>query len=137
MDSGFTRMWDVDVLNDAVMPAVDSRKNDGLSYAELTTVLNGWLVSEKAAGLNITILGPELDPEGTVTSGFIDALALVIDQYLIDLLRVDLQLITKTTIFLCVFCVPLFALFARKLIFTTPITPIAQSIWQSAQKLSR
>lgn len=68
---GFWLHLDVDVLDDAVMPAVDSRTPGGLSYAELDIILQTLLSHPKAAGLEITILDPELDLEGVYTKEFV------------------------------------------------------------------
>jgi arginase len=68
---GFLIHLDVDVLDDKVMPAVDSRTEDGMSYAELDAVLTPLLRSEKAIGIEITILDPELDADGTYTRQFV------------------------------------------------------------------
>lgn len=68
---GFLIHLDVDVLNDDLMPAVDSRTADGISYAELDTILTPLLRSGKAVGLEITILDPELDPDGVYTQQFV------------------------------------------------------------------
>jgi arginase len=69
---GFWIHLDVDVLDDAIMPAVDSRAEDGLSYDELEQVLRPLLSSTKATGLEITILDPELDEEGIYTRQFVE-----------------------------------------------------------------
>lgn len=66
---------DVDVLDDAVMPAVDSRHPDGLSYQELGPILRATLQSGLAVGLQITILDPDLDPHGQITKDFVGFLA--------------------------------------------------------------
>lgn len=68
---GFFIHLDVDVLNDKIMPAVDSRQQDGLTYAELSQILVPVLSSPQATGIEITILDPDLDKDGTCTSGFI------------------------------------------------------------------
>ena len=52
---------DADVLDDAVMPAVDYRMPDGLSWEELATILQVAIGSGRAIGLNITIFNPKLD----------------------------------------------------------------------------
>jgi arginase len=67
---GFWIHLDVDVLDDQVMPAVDSRQPDGLSYAELGNALRALLNSRLAVGMDITILDPDLDPDGTVVERF-------------------------------------------------------------------
>lgn len=63
---GFWLHLDVDVLDDAVMPAVDSRQPDGLSWAELAGLIGPVLRSPLAIGMEVTIFDPELDPDGRV-----------------------------------------------------------------------
>jgi arginase len=70
---GFFIHIDVDVLNDDLMPAVDSRTPGGLSYEELDTILQGLLSESKATGLELTILDPDLDPTGQYTEEFVKA----------------------------------------------------------------
>ncbi|MFH9011504.1 arginase family protein [Streptomyces sp. NPDC017943] len=66
-DAGYWVHLDVDVLDDAVMPAVDYRQPDGLSWQDLETVLRTALSGGDAVGLTVTILNPRLDPTGTIT----------------------------------------------------------------------
>ena len=68
---GFWIHLDVDVLDDQVMPAVDSRTPGGLNYKEFNQILYLLLSSPKATGIEITILDPELDPSGEHTKLFI------------------------------------------------------------------
>lgn len=68
---GFWIHLDVDVLDDEVMPAVDSRQPGGMAYAELGDILSQLIRSPTAAGMEITILDPDLDPGGTVIDGFV------------------------------------------------------------------
>lgn len=68
---GFWLHIDVDILNDELMPAVDSRTAGGLSYEEFDQLLEALLKSPKIAGLNITILDPDLDPAGQYTPAFV------------------------------------------------------------------
>lgn len=68
---GFWIHVDVDVLNDNVMPAVDSRQIDGLEYAEFNEMIRLLLADKKAKGLEITILDPDLDPTGEYTQKFV------------------------------------------------------------------
>jgi arginase len=77
---GFWIHIDVDVLDDAVMPAVDSRTEDGISYDELDQLLQPLLSSPKAAGLEITILDPELDEEGVYTKQFVERFCKVFNE---------------------------------------------------------
>ena len=74
---GPERFWihlDADVLDDAVMPAVDYRMPDGLSFEELTTVLRAALDRPEAVGLEVCIYNPALDPTGAAAKGLVDAL---------------------------------------------------------------
>ncbi|HET8736939.1 MAG TPA: arginase family protein [Pricia sp.] len=68
---GFFIHLDVDVLNDNIMPAVDSREIDGLTYNELLELLKPLFSSGKAIGIEITILDPNLDRDGKFTKEFI------------------------------------------------------------------
>ncbi len=75
---GFWIHLDADVLDDAAMPAVDSRQPDGLSYAELLELLRVLLRSELAVGMQVTIFDPELDPTGEIADEFTSALVAAI-----------------------------------------------------------
>lgn len=68
---GFWLHIDVDVLNDSVMPCVDSRTPDGLTYDEFNELTSYLFQSEKLSGLEITILDPDLDPTGQYTKDFV------------------------------------------------------------------
>ncbi|WP_281232573.1 arginase family protein [Flavobacterium gelatinilyticum] len=78
---GFWLHIDVDVLNDDIMPCVDSRTPDGLSYEEFNELLSYLFKSEKLAGLEITILDPDLDPSGTYTKDFITNLTTTFNSF--------------------------------------------------------
>jgi arginase len=66
---------DADVLDDALMPAVDYRIPDGLSWDELAAVLRTFVSGGRAVGINITIFNPKLDGDGSTARAFIEALA--------------------------------------------------------------
>ncbi len=72
---GFWIHFDADVLNDDIMPAVDSRQPDGLSYPELELLLIQLLSHPAATGMEITILDPELDSAGKYTPPFVESMA--------------------------------------------------------------
>lgn len=76
---GFFIHFDVDALDDRVMPAVDSRTAGGLSYDELAEILTPLLLSKKAVGMEITILDPDLDEDGIYTQAFVDKMAQLIN----------------------------------------------------------
>jgi arginase len=73
--AGFFVHLDADCLDDAIMPAVDYRIPDGLSWQELEEVLAIALVSRKVVGLEVTIYNPALDQDGTAGRGLADCLA--------------------------------------------------------------
>ena len=68
---GFWLHIDVDVLSDSVMPCVDSRTPDGLTYDEFNELTSYLFQNEKLSGLEITILDPDLDPTGQYTKDFV------------------------------------------------------------------
>ena len=72
---GFFIHVDADCLDDAIMPAVDYRTPDGLSWDELASTLQIALASGKAVGLEITIYNPHLDADGSAGRGLADTLA--------------------------------------------------------------
>ena len=76
--AGFWIHFDVDVLDDEMMPAVDSRQPGGLLYSELNHLLGLLLTSPCAVGLDITILDPDLDPEGRYTKELVRNLTSVL-----------------------------------------------------------
>jgi arginase len=67
---GFWIHFDVDVLNNDIMPCVDSPQEDGLSYEELKLILNPLVHSDKFGGIDITIFDPTLDKEGVYAKQF-------------------------------------------------------------------
>ncbi|SDI97336.1 arginase family protein [Nonomuraea jiangxiensis] len=62
---GFWIHVDADVLDPSVLPAVDSPTPGGLDAAQLTELLRGLLGLPGAAGLEVTILDPDLDEDGS------------------------------------------------------------------------
>jgi arginase len=74
---GLDRVWlhtDLDVLDEKVMPAVDSPGSPGLDFAQLAELLSGLLVTGRVIGLDVTIYDPELDPDGDYLPGIVDCL---------------------------------------------------------------
>lgn len=71
---GFWIHLDADVLDDAIMPAVDYRLPGGLSWQELSDVLRAAAASPRAVGLEVTIFNPTFDPDGTIARDLVDAL---------------------------------------------------------------
>ncbi|MCX4528911.1 MULTISPECIES: arginase family protein [unclassified Streptomyces] len=61
--AGFWVHLDADVLDPAVMPAVDSPDPGGLLPGELAELLAVLVGSPRCVGLNVTIYDPDLDPD--------------------------------------------------------------------------
>lgn len=76
---GFFIHFDVDVLNDEIMPCVDSRMEDGIDYNNLKEILQPLIHSEKCFGIEITILDSDYDPKGEYTKAFIDNMIKIIN----------------------------------------------------------
>jgi arginase len=72
--AGFFVHLDADVLDDAIMPAVDFRLPDGLSQRELVTVLRTALASGRAVGLEVAIYNPDLDEDGSAGRRLVELL---------------------------------------------------------------
>jgi len=72
---GFWVHVDADVLDPEVFPAVDTPEPGGLTFAELTQLLRELLASDLAAGVQICIFDPDLDPDGRYARGLVDAVA--------------------------------------------------------------
>lgn len=66
---------DVDILDQAVLPAVDSPGSPGLDHAGLAELLRGVLASPRCLGLTVTIYDPDLDPEGSYARSLVGMLA--------------------------------------------------------------
>jgi arginase len=71
---GFWIHFDVDVLDDELMPAVDYHQPGGLSWAEAESILGSLLALPGAAGLEVTIFNPRLDPDGALARKLTDLL---------------------------------------------------------------
>ena len=63
---------DADVLEEEIMPAVDSPQEDGLSYKELKTLLKTLLKSGLVSGFQLTIYDPDLDQDRTYGKNLAD-----------------------------------------------------------------
>ncbi len=68
---GFWIHLDADVLNDAIMSAVDYRLFGGLSFEELSEILSILLASGKTSGMSISIFNPTLDDDGSIAKAFV------------------------------------------------------------------
>ncbi|MGQ0643431.1 MAG: arginase family protein [Gemmatimonadaceae bacterium] len=75
---GFFIHLDADCLSDSIMPAVDYRLPDGLSWQELIGLLEAALASGRAVGLEVTIYNPALDHDGEAGRGLTSALTVAL-----------------------------------------------------------
>jgi arginase len=73
--SGLWIHLDADVLDDAIMPAVDYRLRGGLAWDELSRLLRVVVDTGMVVGINIGIFNPRLDPTGSVAASFTACLA--------------------------------------------------------------
>jgi arginase len=71
---GFWIHLDADVLDDAIMPAVDYRMPGGLSWNELAGVLAAAMATGRAVGIHVTIFNPRLDKDGSIAHHLVAAL---------------------------------------------------------------
>jgi arginase len=71
------RFWvhlDADVLDDALMPAVDYRQPGGLSLDEVAAVLAAAMATGRVAGVEVTIYNPVLDRDGKAGAALTETL---------------------------------------------------------------
>jgi len=71
---GFWIHLDADVLDESIMPAVDYRLPNGITFPELSNLLKLLLLSKKAVGISITIFNPTLDKDGSITRNFVSSI---------------------------------------------------------------
>jgi arginase len=62
---GFWIHLDADILDESVMPAVDSPSSGGLDANELTLLLSDLVRHPAAVGIDICVFDPDLDPDGS------------------------------------------------------------------------
>src|SRR6201999_2371813 len=62
--AGYWVHVDVDVLDPAVMPAVDAPSPGGIAFPELELLLAGLGESPHCLGVEITVFDPDYDPDG-------------------------------------------------------------------------
>lgn len=72
---GFWIHLDADILDNQVMPSVDSPQPGGLTYSELRAVLLPLLSAPGCKGIDLTILDPTLDEDSVVSEAFVEHLS--------------------------------------------------------------
>jgi arginase len=71
---GFWVHVDADVLDQSVMPAVDSPNPAGLTADQVTTLLRRFIHEPTVAGFDFTIYDPDLDPGGEAAELLVDVI---------------------------------------------------------------
>jgi arginase len=71
---GYWLHVDVDVLDPAVMPAVDAPDEGGIAYAELELLIAGLVGTPDCLGMELTVFDPDYDPDGTYARELVAAL---------------------------------------------------------------
>jgi arginase len=72
--AGFWIHLDCDVVDDALMPAVDYRLPGGLTWDELRTLLRAAADTGRVVGLEVAIFNPTLDPDGSIARALVACL---------------------------------------------------------------
>jgi arginase len=72
--AGFWVHVDVDVLDPAVMPAVDAPDVGGIAHAELEQLMRGLVASADCLGLEVTVFDPDFDPDGVYARDVVDTI---------------------------------------------------------------
>lgn len=72
--AGYWVHLDVDVLDPAVMPAVDAPEPGGIAFPELELLLAGLVESPHCLGVEITVFDPDYDPDGSYAEEITEAI---------------------------------------------------------------
>lgn len=70
--AGFWLHVDVDVLDAAVMPAVDSPDPGGIALGELQQLIEVFSSYEECYGMELTVFDPDYDPDGEYAAVIVD-----------------------------------------------------------------
>lgn len=73
--AGFWMHLDADVLDDAIMPAVDYRQPGGFATDELLVLLRSAVRTGRLAGMSISIYNPSLDADGSAARRLVECVA--------------------------------------------------------------
>jgi arginase len=71
---------DIDVLDQAVMPAVDSPGSPGIDPDDLVAILSVLVADSACVGMDMTIFDPDLDPTGDLARLLVSLLGRVLKQ---------------------------------------------------------
>src|SRR5688572_5252581 len=70
--AGYWVHIDVDVLDPAVMPAVDAPDPGGIAFAELELLLSGLVDTPHCLGVEITVFDPDYDTDGSYAAEIVE-----------------------------------------------------------------
>ncbi|MDK8264914.1 arginase family protein [Pseudomonas oryzihabitans] len=59
---------DIDVLNQTVMPAVDSPDSPGIPPDDLLIIIAAFVANARCRGMTVTVFDPDLDPDERLAS---------------------------------------------------------------------
>lgn len=71
--------FDTDVLSDKINPAVDYRLPGGLLFDQVEFLIKNLLLTERMAGISVTIFNPELDNGGHISKSIAESIARAFD----------------------------------------------------------
>jgi arginase len=74
-DQGFWIHLDVDVLDEAIMPAVDCPGSPGIPPKDLVAILHPLVADERCRGMTVTVFDPDLDPDGKYAAMIVSLMA--------------------------------------------------------------
>ncbi|RAO40930.1 Arginase [Micromonospora saelicesensis] len=72
--AGYWVHIDVDVLDPAVMPAVDAPDPGGIAFAELEILLAGLVDTPHCLGVELTVFDPDYDPDGSYAAEIVNTM---------------------------------------------------------------
>jgi arginase len=72
--AGFWLHVDVDVLDPAVMPAVDAPDDGGIAHRELELLIAGLVSDPACLGMELTVFDPDQDPAGSYAAELVETL---------------------------------------------------------------
>lgn len=72
--AGFWLHVDVDVLDAAIMPAVDAPTPGGIAFAELELLISGLVSHSDCLGMELTVFDPDHDPKGMHAAELVETL---------------------------------------------------------------
>lgn len=72
--AGYWLHVDVDVLDAAIMPAVDAPTPGGIAYAELELLIAGLVNTPHCLGMELTVFDPDHDPTGSYAAELVETL---------------------------------------------------------------